>query len=446
MNRSNLNSDARLKIRQMVVLAGGLGTRMESAGFSVPKAILPIRGRNLIEIISREAEIEGFDEILWCLGHRNEEIRNAINSVSATLPRIKFKIVVESRRMGTLGALVQAREHLHSFFCVVLGDLYLERTNIGGLFQKFIQSDFASMLLLKYSNHPHDSDLVEINDASNVQNFIASPHTQSSIIGSIGNSGIAFFRKEHIPITIDESLDLFKDHLVSLLHGQYLVCGVFHQGTIADIGTPERFKYQNSRTNTTLALTNKKSMLFDRDGTLNVENGHISSKNQIEIFPYTPRLLSLAAENFDKWGIITNQPVVARGEATFEDVIQATLEILKKSNLSSVKNFILKICPHHPDSGFINENSSLKIWCRCRKPEVSLFLEFLSENSIRATNCIYVGNSLVDIIAAQRLQMKWVHLKQKTTADECDGHAEISGGICVSGEELASLIQSRVLS
>lgn len=62
--------------KQLVVLAGGHGSRMVSAGFLLPKLLLKVRETPLIETIINEALIEDFSEILWCLGHGFEEIEN----------------------------------------------------------------------------------------------------------------------------------------------------------------------------------------------------------------------------------------------------------------------------------------------------------------------------------------------------------------------------------
>ena len=59
---------------QLVVIAGGLGSRLQDVGITTPKALLQIAGLSLADRIISEASLESFSEFLWCLGHKSEEI------------------------------------------------------------------------------------------------------------------------------------------------------------------------------------------------------------------------------------------------------------------------------------------------------------------------------------------------------------------------------------
>ena len=110
---------------QLVVIAGGLGERLTRDGIALPKILLKCQGKTLLERIINEAEHEKFASILFCLGHKSEEIIHVLNGLN---PKIEVKISIENYRLGTLGALGQSIQELESVFAVVLGDLLIFNT------------------------------------------------------------------------------------------------------------------------------------------------------------------------------------------------------------------------------------------------------------------------------------------------------------------------------
>lgn len=428
--------------KQLVVLAGGEGTRLANAGIKTPKLLINIQNISLLEIIVREAANEGFTEILWCLGYAHAEIEDRILRNHFTNRSIEHKVFVEDERRGTLGALIQARQYLENDFCLTMGDLLLSGTNLGGLFDNFrkLQSDVC--LLVKYTDHPLDSDLVIVDEGLNIKSLNPYPHTEIPKI-AIGNAGVVFMKKIHVPETLEEAKsDLFKQLIPKLISDNLEVKATFHQGVIRDIGTPERLKEASLTFDRTRLLSDLSGIFFDRDGTLNLELGHISSTKQIELFPETPQILKLAFETFDLFGIVTNQPVVARGEATIETVTAINAHLLTSAGLNDLSKVVIKVCPHHQDSGFVGEVPELKINCICRKPSSGMLLEVLNENNLRANKTIYVGNSISDLQTAEGVAVQWIHLVNGFDSD-CGAHSELKNGKCLDRSQLINFLKER---
>jgi NDP-sugar pyrophosphorylase family protein len=108
---------------QVVILAGGLGTRMLPRTERVPKILLPVAGRPFALWLLERLAQAGFAEALLCIGHLGEEIRGALGDAHAGL-RLTYAEDGE-RLLGTAGALRRALPLLADTFLVTYGDSYL---------------------------------------------------------------------------------------------------------------------------------------------------------------------------------------------------------------------------------------------------------------------------------------------------------------------------------
>lgn len=118
------NRPAIRTVRQAVVLAGGLGTRMFPRTERVPKFLLPVRGTPFGALLLSRLAACGFDEAVLCIGHLGEQVREAFGDGSALGIRIVWSDEGEAR-LGTAGAIRLALPRLAATFLVTYGDSYL---------------------------------------------------------------------------------------------------------------------------------------------------------------------------------------------------------------------------------------------------------------------------------------------------------------------------------
>src|SRR5262249_58639565 len=115
------------------------------------------------------------------------------------------------------------------------------------------------------------------------------------------------------------------------------------------------------------------AIFLDRDGTLIVENGYLRTANELQLLPgVAPALRSLRQAGY-RLVVLTNQPVIARGEASEADVAATHRRLEWELGKEGAYLDGIYLCPHHPDRGFPGERSELKIPCQCRKPATGLF-------------------------------------------------------------------------
>ena len=152
------------------------------------------------------------------------------------------------------------------------------------------------------------------------------------------------------------------------------------------------------------------TLLLDRDGILNENIGYLSNVSQI-IPTALGKALSRTVDQYDlNIAVISNQPVVATGGATFSEVVVLTREVLRQCGFSNYLEVSLYLCPHLPIERRQNHNSQFFRDCSCRKPRPGLIFRALTEMGLSASNSLFIGDSEVDIEAGVSAGVKTLHV------------------------------------
>lgn len=142
-----------------------------------------------------------------------------------------------------------------------------------------------------------------------------------------------------------------------------------------------------------------KAVFLDRDGVL-IEDIHLLTRPEQVVIPSgVPGALKALGEAGFKLIVVSNQPVVARGLASEQDVhaVNAHLEsLLKSAGVPPLDG--IYICPHHPNATL----PAYRVDCDCRKPGAGLFLRAAKELNLDLRASFAVGDRITDIIAGAR--------------------------------------------
>src|SRR4051812_6634040 len=144
--------------KQLVILAGGMGTRLKARLGDLPKPMIPIAGKPLLEHQIELAQRHGFHDIIIFACYRADLIEQHFGDGSKWGMRIR--IVVEREPLGTAGAVLAGFELLAEEFLVMYGDTMVN-VDLERIRQAHSRSHAAATLLLHPNDHPLDSDLVE---------------------------------------------------------------------------------------------------------------------------------------------------------------------------------------------------------------------------------------------------------------------------------------------
>jgi histidinol-phosphate phosphatase family protein len=149
-------------------------------------------------------------------------------------------------------------------------------------------------------------------------------------------------------------------------------------------------------------INNKTStlLIFDRDGTLNIDNGYSFRLEELKLTPFAQCIKRVFQEYNFSAAIASNQSGIARnyfGDKDFDLFTESLVNILDPNRESF---FLAVACPHLPE-----EN------CNCRKPRTALLESIIQEKDF--TNVLMVGNSYSDQLAAHNANMMYLDCNQK---------------------------------
>lgn len=190
---------------QTVILAGGLATRLGPLTEKVPKSMIMVGDRPFLEHQLELLRQNGISDIVLCVGHLSEMIRNYFGDGNRLGVTIRYSDEGENL-LGTGGALKKAEPLLEDRFFVLYGDSYLmyDYQAISSYSSKF--PDFCVMVVYRNDNLYDNSNL-------NVQDGLVSAYDKANPDGKLVyiDAGLSLLKKEwltqipsHRPSSLEE--------------------------------------------------------------------------------------------------------------------------------------------------------------------------------------------------------------------------------------------------
>lgn len=395
-----------------IIMAGGKGTRISSLSAEIPKSMLLIAGKPVLQHQLECLASQGYRDILIVTGHLGEAIHNYFGNGSNFGVNIAY--YHEANPLGTAGSLVALKDKLTEDFFLINGDLLfdidLKR------FEMFHRGKKAFVTLFAHPNdHPFDSEIIVADSDSKVTGWLGRANRKGSFKNLV-NAGIHILSptiltgKEEI-----EKLDLDTDLLIPLLTSGK-VFAYNSPEYVKDMGTPKRYQevcddYCTGKVGAGNLRNKQKAVFLDRDGTINEYKGFITTPEQLSLIDGSAQAIAKINSSDYLAVLITNQPVIARGECSLAqlDKIHNRLEYLlgeQGAYLDAIYS-----CPHHPDKGFDGERIEYKIDCDCRKPKPGMILQAAKDFNIDLEQSFMVGDDVKDVLAGQAAGCQTVFLR-----------------------------------
>ena len=160
------------------------------------------------------------------------------------------------------------------------------------------------------------------------------------------------------------------------------------------------------------------AVFLDRDGTINVDYGHIQTPEDLTLLSGAATAIRQLNESQYLSVVVTNQSVIARGECTENDMdgIHSRLQSLLGEHGASIDR--IYYCPHHPDPLISRGRPDLKIVCDCRKPKPGLIMKAARDMNIDLNMSWMVGDMTSDIEAAKRAGIRSILLSRQDGFDK----------------------------
>ena len=416
---------------KVIIMAGGKGTRIASIANDIPKPMIRIGGKPILEYQIENLKRCGLTDITLVIGHLGHIIKDYFKDGHAVGANISY--FTEDHPLGTAGALFKMPE-LTDDFLLLCGDVILDVDF--NRFIRFHQERHAWASLMAHPNgHPYDSSLL-ITEILPPQERGGLPVETHRVTGWLNkeeertyyknrvNAGIEIIspqllaetmrsytpRHPEQPDKIDLDRDVLKPNIAS---GK-----IFAYDTpeyIKDMGTPDRFhEVEHDLLSGKVAARNlsnrQKAIFLDRDGTINAYKGFLTHLEDFELLPEVAEAITKINKSGYLCIVVSNQPVIARGDCSFDDLkaIHDKMETLLGKEGAFVD--AIYYCPHHPDKGFEGERVEYKIDCDCRKPKPGLFFQAAKDWNINLHESYMIGDSERDVVAGNSAGCKQSYL------------------------------------
>ena len=178
-------------MKQAVILAGGQGTRLKAISGDLPKSMIPVLGKPLLQHLIEQCVKYGILDIKLLVSYKKEVIEGFVGNGSQYGATVQY--FTEDTPRGTAGALLDALPKLDKQFLVIYGDTFfdIDLSAFWGVHQD--QAADAS-IFLHPNDHPHDSDLVEIDSNLQVKRIHSYPH-DTQWRSNLVNAAVYMFNK-----------------------------------------------------------------------------------------------------------------------------------------------------------------------------------------------------------------------------------------------------------
>lgn len=227
---------AKFSDMKVVFLAGGKGTRLGSLTDKVPKPMVRIAGKPMLEYIVRHVRGQGFTDFLFKTHHLSEVIEDYFGSGERFGARIRY--FVEPEPWGTAGGLGFLRNEKFPVL-VVYGDV-LFNVDLARLMAFHFEQKAQVTLTLYKPDHMKDCDVVVL-DGKRITRMIRKP--QDPMPGCLANAAIYVIAPECFWMIPDRGpFDLDTDFLPQLIRDEFLAYGYRTDEYIEDAGTLERLQ------------------------------------------------------------------------------------------------------------------------------------------------------------------------------------------------------------
>ena len=395
-------------------MAGGKGTRIQSVVSDIPKPMIKIGKIPVLEYEIKNLVKQGFTDIIITVSHLGHIIKEYFGDGSFWGANITY--YEEEYPLGNGGALFFLRRQLDSDFLLLNADVVFDVDF--HRFVKFHKEKGGLVTLFTHPNsHPYDSGLIIADENGKVKKWLAKEEERPKYYKNLVNAGLhiinpavldmvdvgnIYSRKTEV---ISEKIDLDRQILKPLVQmGQ-----VFSYNSpeyVKDMVTPDRLQvvekdFLTGRIKAKNLRNKQRAIFLDRDGTINIYKGFLRNINDFELIQGIGDAIQRINEQGYLAIVVTNQPVIARGELSKEELEEIHNRMETELGREGAYLDGIYVCPHHPDKGYEGEVVGLKIDCACRKPKPGMLLCAEKDFNINLEESWMVGDRESDIKAGR---------------------------------------------
>lgn len=224
-------------IKKAIILSAGLGTRMGDKTRDLPKVMLELNGKPILEHNLDALKSYGVEEVCINLHYLPEKIKEYFGDGKKW--NIKINYNFEPEILGTSGALVAFKDVLNEDFFVIYGDV-LGKIDIKKWVEFHEKNRSNATLIVHESSHPEDSDIAQLRKDGRIIKLVHKPG--NSDFGNIGSAAWYIVSPQIFEFLPNGKSDFIKDVFPRMMSAGLRLYGYQTGEFLMDVGTPDRFK------------------------------------------------------------------------------------------------------------------------------------------------------------------------------------------------------------
>jgi NDP-sugar pyrophosphorylase family protein/phosphoglycolate phosphatase-like HAD superfamily hydrolase len=347
---------------QVVILAGGKGTRLGYLTRAVPKPMVPLAGKPIIEYQIELARACGFTQLILLTGHLGRVIENHFGDGRPW--GVSMRYCQESSPLGTAGALKEIEDCLGDDFLVFYGDMVMN-VDLVELARFHARHKPLATLVVHPNNHPEESDLVELDADGRVKAFHPKPRTGERYYRNCANAALYVISRGLLRfIPKGQPSDIGRDILPQVVGAGQTLWGYDTPEYIEDVGTPLRLSETerdiiSGRFARLSRKTPRGAVFLARDGVLGAAVDRWVSADQLRLLPGAAKAVRRINLSEYLTVLLSHEPAAATGSLSEAELgrIHAKLDTL----LGAERAFVdwIDYCPHEPEAGPGSEKTGM---------------------------------------------------------------------------------------
>lgn len=220
---------------QAIILAGGLGTRLQSVVTDLPKCLAPVAEKPFLHYVIQYLQKQGVNKFIFSLGYLSDAIESFL---SENYPLLNYQLSIETTPLGTGGAIQLACKKADTENVLVLNGDTIFAVDINALLQLHSNKLAACTLALKPMKNFERYGVVTMDENNCIQSFEEKKFYSDGLI----NGGVYLLNKEKfLSNNFAEKFSFEKDYLEKMVTDKKFV-GLHQDAYFIDIGIPEDFE------------------------------------------------------------------------------------------------------------------------------------------------------------------------------------------------------------
>lgn len=384
-----------MKVKDIVILVGGRGSRINKFTKKIPKPLIKIGSKSFLDQLICKIMKYNFKKIYLLCSYKKNIFFNKYHRKK--IHNSQIICVDEGEQKDTGGALYKLRNKIKNNFILMNGDTYF---NIDLDIMSSINMDKTiGVMALTFSKNLFNNNKIN-NLKLKKNNEIIFTKNKSKL----SNGGIYLFKKEIFKYVKNQKQSLENEILFKLITKKKIKAILFRE-EIIDIGSYTKLNLLKKQSE----LLKNKAFFLDRDGVINKENGYILKFSQLKILPGTQQAIQLLNKKRFIVIILTNQAAVGKGLITENELKNIHLKMINQiKNYKNSEINDIYYAPYYKKSKKMKYRKNFKD----RKPNIGMFTKAINKWNIDPTTSYFIGDKNTDKKASKKASVKFYYKKK----------------------------------